>query len=65
MNIFYVLFPVANIWRVWEGMDQETVEVLASEFGEHEFRTKDEYDQKNRINLEAAQAAPQVEQKTE
>lgn len=61
MNIFYVLFPAENIWRVWEGMDQETVEVLASEFGVHEFRTKQEYDAKNCINLETVQAAPQVQ----
>jgi len=61
MNVFYVFFPATNNWRVWEGMDQETVEVLASEFGAHEFRTKDEYDQKNRINLETVQAAPQVQ----
>jgi hypothetical protein len=42
-------------------MDQETVEILASDFGAHEFRTKQEYDAKNCINLETAQAAPQVE----
>jgi len=51
MNVFFVFFPVANIWRVWEGMDEETVKMLAAEFGTYKFGTKDEYDQKNRINL--------------
>jgi len=60
MNVFYVFFSATNSWRVWEGIDQETVEILASEFGAHEFRIKQEYDAKNCINLETAQAVPQV-----
>ena len=60
MNVFYVFFPAMNNWRTWEGMDKETVEALASEFGEHEFRTKSEWD-----FIQMGQAAPQVEQKTE
>ena len=43
MNVFYVFFPATNVWRVWEGMDKETVEVLASEFGVHEFKAQAEW----------------------
>ena len=43
MNVFYVFFPATNSWRVWEGMEKTTVEVLAAEFGAHTFKTYAEW----------------------
>jgi hypothetical protein len=52
MKNFYVFFPSTNIYRMWGGIEKETVERLASELGDYEFVSEEKYLEATKIKMD-------------